>query len=183
MFAWRYRDSNTDAVYDPDWHHSTQLEVVIWAAPLAIIVGLGLLTWIATHLLDPWRPMDRIDQSRPVAADVKPLPVEVVALDWKWLFIYPEQGIATVNELAAPVNVPLNFHDHLLVSDELVLHPGARRPDLRHAGHADEAARGHEQARRIRRFLRQLQRRRLLGHALRLPWHERRPISRNGSRR
>ncbi len=110
LFAWTFRQSNTEADYDPDWHHSTQLEVVIWATPLVIIVALGGLTWIGSHLLDPWRPIERIDPSRPVAENVKPLTVEVVALDWKWLFIYPEQGIAALNEAAAPVNVPLTFH-------------------------------------------------------------------------
>lgn len=109
FFAWRYRASNTKAKYDPEWSHSTALEVVIWAAPLAIIVALGALTWVGTHLLDPYRPLARIDESRPVTEDVKPLQVDVVALDWKWLFIYPEQGVATVNEMAAPVDVPINF--------------------------------------------------------------------------
>ncbi|NEU13110.1 ubiquinol oxidase subunit II [Methylobacterium sp. BTF04] len=109
LFAWRYRQSNTDAPYDPDWHHSTQLEVVIWAAPLVIIIALGALTWISTHTLDPYRPLSRIDSSRPLSPDVKPLTVEVVALDWKWLFFYPEEGIATVNELAAPVDRPITF--------------------------------------------------------------------------
>jgi len=109
FFAWKYRQSNTDAPYDPEWSHSTQLEFVIWAAPLVIIIALGALTWISTHTLDPYRPLDRIDSARPVAADVKPLTVEVVALDWKWLFIYPEQGIAVVNDLAAPVDVPVTF--------------------------------------------------------------------------
>ncbi|MBX9930021.1 MAG: ubiquinol oxidase subunit II [Methylobacterium sp.] len=109
LFAWRYRHTNTEATYDPDWHHSTQLEVVIWAAPLAIVIALGALTWISTHLLDPYRPLGRLDRNRPIPADVKPITVEVVALDWKWLFFYPDQGIATVNELAAPVDVPINF--------------------------------------------------------------------------
>jgi cytochrome o ubiquinol oxidase subunit 2 len=109
LFAWRYRKNNTAAEYTPDWDHSTALEVVIWGAPLLIIIALGLLTWIYTHTLDPYRPLQRIDANRPVAAGVKPLVVEVVALDWKWLFIYPEQGIATVNELAAPVDVPVQF--------------------------------------------------------------------------
>ncbi len=109
LFAWRYRASNTRATYDPDWHHSTQLEVVIWAAPLAIIIALGALTWISTHTLDPFRPLSRIDASRPLPAGVRPLTVEVVSLDWKWLFFYPELGIATVNELAAPVDVPITF--------------------------------------------------------------------------
>ncbi|HEX2134767.1 MAG TPA: ubiquinol oxidase subunit II [Microvirga sp.] len=109
VFAWRYRESNTEAVYDPEWHHSTQLEVVIWAAPLVIIIALGALTWLSTHTLDPYRPLTRLDAERPVPPDVKPLPVQVVALDWKWLFLYPEQGIASVNELVAPVDVPLAF--------------------------------------------------------------------------
>ena len=109
VFAWRYRQSNTTARYEPDWDHSTLLELVIWAAPLLIIIALGAVTWISTHTLDPYRKLQRIDETRPVPADAQPLVVEVVALDWKWLFIYPEQGIATVNELAAPVDVPIHF--------------------------------------------------------------------------
>ncbi|RZL91789.1 MAG: ubiquinol oxidase subunit II [Variovorax sp.] len=109
FFAWKYRESNTEATYKPDWDHSTQLELVIWAAPLLIIIALGALTWISTHTLDPYRPLDRIDAKRPVPDGAKPLVVEVVALDWKWLFLYPEQGIATVNEVAAPVDRPIQF--------------------------------------------------------------------------
>jgi cytochrome o ubiquinol oxidase subunit 2 len=109
LFAWRYRKGNTSAPYEPEWDHSTRLELVIWGAPLLIIIALGLLTWITTHTLDPYRPLSRLDAQRPVPPTVKPLTVEVVALDWKWLFIYPEQGIATVNELAAPVDVPIQF--------------------------------------------------------------------------
>ncbi|MFC5475623.1 ubiquinol oxidase subunit II [Paraherbaspirillum soli] len=109
LFAWRYRKNNTAARYEPDWDHSTQLELVIWGAPLLIIIALGLLTWISTHTLDPYRKLSRLDAARPIPADTKTLTVEVVALDWKWLFIYPEQGIATVNELAAPVDVPIRF--------------------------------------------------------------------------
>ena len=109
LFAWRYRKNNTAARYEPDWDHSTQLELVIWGAPLLIIIVLGLLTWISTHLLDPYRPLSRIDAQRPLAADHKPLVVQVVALDWKWLFIYPEQGIASVNELVTPVDMPVRF--------------------------------------------------------------------------
>jgi cytochrome o ubiquinol oxidase subunit II len=109
LFAWRYRHSNADATYKPDWDHSTSLELVIWAAPLVIIIALGAVTWINTHTLDPYRPLRRIDATRNVGDDVQPLVVEVVALDWKWLFIYPELGIATVNELAAPIDVPIDF--------------------------------------------------------------------------
>jgi cytochrome o ubiquinol oxidase subunit 2 len=109
IFAWRYRQSNSQATYTPDWDHSTQLELVIWAAPLLIIIALGALTWISSHTLDPYRPLRRLDSARAVPTGVKPLNIEVVALDWKWLFIYPDQGIAVVNEVAAPVDVPINF--------------------------------------------------------------------------
>ncbi len=109
FFAWRYRASNTEATYKPDWDHSTQLELVIWAAPLLIIICLGAMTWVSTHLLDPYRPLARLGPGQPVPEHVRPLEVQVVALDWKWLFIYPEQGIATVNEFAAPVGRPIRF--------------------------------------------------------------------------
>ena len=108
-FAWRYRQGNTTAPYSPDWDHSTKLELLIWGAPLLIIIALGLITWISTHLLEPSRPLTRLSEGRPIPASTKPLIVQVVALDWKWLFIYPEQGIATVNELVTPVDVPVRF--------------------------------------------------------------------------
>ncbi len=109
LFAWRYRQSNKEATYKPDWDHSIQLELVIWAAPLLIVIALGAVTWISTHTLDPYRALTRIDAQRPMPAGTKPLVIEVVALDWKWLFLYPEQGIAVVNEMAAPVDVPIHF--------------------------------------------------------------------------
>lgn len=109
FFAWRYRASNTRAKYAPDWNHSLQLELVIWSAPLLIIIALGALTWISTHTLDPYRPLKQIDPAHVVTGFVRPLTVEVVALDWKWLFLYPDQGIAVVNEVAAPVDVPIQF--------------------------------------------------------------------------
>jgi cytochrome o ubiquinol oxidase subunit 2 len=105
VFAWRYRASNKDAPYSPDWDHSVPLELLIWSAPLLIIIALGALTWIGTHTLDPYRPLDVKQAPR----DLRPIDVQVVALDWKWLFIYPEQGIALVNELAAPLDVPVRF--------------------------------------------------------------------------
>nr|WP_184097978.1 ubiquinol oxidase subunit II [Sphingopyxis panaciterrulae] len=109
VFAWRYRAANRQATYKPDWDHSTQLELVIWAAPLLIIICLGALTWVATHLLDPYRPLARTAPGQAIAAEVRPVEVQVVALDWKWLFIYPDQGIATVNELALPAHRPVRF--------------------------------------------------------------------------
>jgi cytochrome o ubiquinol oxidase subunit 2 len=109
LFAWRYRSSNKTAPYDPEWNHSTQLELVIWAAPLMIVICLGALTWMGTHLLDPYRQIGRISSGKPLPYKADPIEVDVVALDWKWLFIYPEFGIATVNDLAAPVDRPIRF--------------------------------------------------------------------------
>lgn len=108
-FAWRYRESNTSAPYTPDWDHSIQLELIIWACPLLIIIALGALTWIGTHTLDPYRALTRIDSARPLSIEAEPLNIEVVAMDWKWLFIYPDHGVAVVNEVAIPVDIPVHF--------------------------------------------------------------------------
>jgi len=108
FFAWKYREG-AGARYEPEWHHSTQLELGIWGAPLLIIIALGSLTWVTTHTLDPFRPLSRVAEGKPIPAGVKPLEIEVVALDWKWLFIYPEQKIASVNELALPIDRPVHF--------------------------------------------------------------------------
>lgn len=98
-FAWKYRASNKSAKYSPNWSHSNKIEAVVWTIPIIIIAILGTITWKTTHALDPFKP---------IVADKKPMTIEVVSLDWKWLFIYPEQGIATVNELAFPKDVPSN---------------------------------------------------------------------------
>ena len=100
LFAWKYRASNKNAVYTPKWSHSTKIEVAVWTIPVLIIIALGYITYISTHELDPYRPIE---------SDVKPVTIEVVALDWKWLFIYPEQGIATVNKIVFPAHTPINF--------------------------------------------------------------------------
>lgn len=109
VFAYRYRWGNPNKTYDPTFDHSTKLELVIWSCPLLVIIALSAVTWTSTHLLDPFRPLDRTAPGKPVPADVKPLNVQAVALDWKWLFIYPDLGIATVNELALPVDAPVRF--------------------------------------------------------------------------
>ena len=109
LFAWRYRASNRKATYDPRFHHSTALELVIWSGPLLIIICLGALTWSSTHLLDPFRRLDRIAEGRPNDQQEAPLRVQVVAMDWKWLFIYPDYNVATVNELALPVDREVKF--------------------------------------------------------------------------
>nr|WP_322011690.1 ubiquinol oxidase subunit II [Paraburkholderia sp. J12] len=99
-FAWRYRAGNPRATYAPKWAHSTVIEVVVWSIPCVIVLTLGVLIWRTTHALDPYRPIE---------SQEKPLRVEVVALNWKWLFIYPDYGVASVNQLAIPVGTPVSF--------------------------------------------------------------------------
>ncbi|MFN7093972.1 MAG: ubiquinol oxidase subunit II, partial [Burkholderiales bacterium] len=101
VFAWKYRASNTKATYAPDWHHSSKIEAVVWGIPIIIIAILATITWKSTHDLDPYKPLD--------VKGVKPLTIEVVALNWKWLFIYPEQNIATINFVQFPKDVPVDF--------------------------------------------------------------------------
>src|ERR1700722_1281837 len=97
--AWWFRSSNPRARYLPDWEFSGRIELVVWSIPALVIMFLGGLAWISSHDLDPAKPLP--------AGTVRPLEVEVVSLDWKWLFIYPDQGIASVNELVTPVGTPL----------------------------------------------------------------------------
>ncbi|NJC05524.1 cytochrome o ubiquinol oxidase subunit 2 [Sphingomonas kaistensis] len=109
VFAWRYRKGK-GGTYDPHFDHSTTLELAIWSAPLLIIIALGALTWSSTHLLDPFRPLDRKATAlEGQVADSQALRVQVVSLDWKWLFIYPDLGIATVNDLVLPLNREVRF--------------------------------------------------------------------------
>jgi cytochrome o ubiquinol oxidase subunit 2 len=100
FIAWHYRVGNVKAAYTPNWEHSKMEELIWWSIPLEIVLVLGALTWGSTHQLDP---------SRPIVSTQQPLIVQVVALPWKWLFIYPEEGVASVNELALPVNRPVTF--------------------------------------------------------------------------
>nr|WP_202109497.1 ubiquinol oxidase subunit II [Bordetella sp. 15P40C-2] len=99
-FAWKYRSTNTKAVYMPRWSHSTRIELVVWTIPLIIVAILAVLTYRSTHALDPYRPLQ---------SEVKPINIDVVSMDWKWLFIYPDHDIATINEIAFPVDTPVNF--------------------------------------------------------------------------
>ncbi|HVC31302.1 MAG TPA: ubiquinol oxidase subunit II [Steroidobacteraceae bacterium] len=101
VFAWRYRASNEKAQYAPNWSHSTKIETVVWGIPIIIILILGAICWRTSHELDPFKPL---------ASTVKPVRIDAVAMDWKWLFIYPKQGVASVNEVAMPVGVPVVFH-------------------------------------------------------------------------
>jgi len=99
FFAWRYREGGKGA-YRPHWEHSKMDELIWWAIPLEIILVLGAITWSSTHTLDPRKPL---------VSDVPPLTIQVVALPWKWLFIYPAQHVATVNFVEIPVNTPVDF--------------------------------------------------------------------------
>ncbi|MFI8621443.1 ubiquinol oxidase subunit II [Marinomonas sp. NPDC078689] len=98
-FAWKYREGR-DEIYEPKWSHSTKIEAVCWAVPIIIVLILGVITWKSTHALDPYKPLK---------SDKEHITVEVVSMNWKWLFIYPEQGIATVNKLVFPTDVPVSF--------------------------------------------------------------------------
>ncbi len=98
--AWWFRASNARARYRPDWDYSGRIELVVWAIPAMVVLLLGGIGWVGSHDLDP---------PRPLAARQAPLQVEVIALDWKWLFIYPVQGVASVNRLVAPAGRPVSF--------------------------------------------------------------------------
>ncbi|THD59283.1 ubiquinol oxidase subunit II [Phenylobacterium sp.] len=98
--AWWFRASNRRAVYRPDWEYSGRIELVVWAIPAMTVLLLGGIGWAGSHLLDP---------AKALASSAAPLEVDVVALDWKWLFIYPEQGVASVNRLVAPVGRPISL--------------------------------------------------------------------------
>lgn len=99
-FAWKYRAGNARATYAPEWDNSHAVEVVVWSVPAMIVLILGTLVWRSTHALTPEKPLE---------SSVKPLTVEVVAMNWKWLFIYPEQGVAAVNRLVIPKGTPVDF--------------------------------------------------------------------------
>src|ERR1700754_22105 len=99
-FAWYFRKSNTKAFYWPDWEYSGRLELVVWSIPALTIILLGGVAWIGSHQLDP---------ARPVAGTGPGVTIQVISLDWKWLFIYPDQRIATVNSLTVPVGAPLQL--------------------------------------------------------------------------
>ncbi len=99
LVAYKYRASNKNAKYDPDFH-SVKLEIIWWILPIVIIAILGTVTWKSTHKLDPYKPLE---------SAIKPLNIEVVSLNWRWLFIYPDQGIATMNFVEFPAHTPINF--------------------------------------------------------------------------
>lgn len=100
VFTFKYRATNEKARYEPDWDHSTKLELIWWSVPIVIIVILASITWRTSHDLDPYKQLN---------VKARPIEIQVVALPWKWLFLYPEQGIAVVNQVHFPVDVPVNF--------------------------------------------------------------------------
>ena len=99
-FAWWFRRGNSKAEYRPDWEYSGAIELVVWAIPALTIMLLGGIAWIGSHQLEP---------SKPLESPAKPVNVQVVSLDWKWLFIYPDQGFATVNQLVVPAGTPVEY--------------------------------------------------------------------------
>ncbi|HGJ5875789.1 MAG TPA: ubiquinol oxidase subunit II [Arsenophonus sp.] len=100
IFARKYRATNQQSTYRPNWAHSNKIELVCWIVPIIIIIILAVITWKTTHQLDPYKPLE---------SDKKPITIQVISTDWKWIFVYPEKNIATVNEIAIPVGVPINF--------------------------------------------------------------------------
>jgi cytochrome o ubiquinol oxidase subunit 2 len=98
--AWWFRASNRRAKRDPTFVYSGRIEMVVWSIPTLTILFLGGMAWVSSHDLDP---------ARPLKSTVQPLEVQVVAMDWKWLFIYPTQGVATINQLVVPVGTPLRM--------------------------------------------------------------------------
>ena len=98
--AWHYRASNSKAEYLPYWSYSGRIEAVVWSIPTLTIMFIGGVIWIGSFKLDPFKPLP---------SKTSPLEVQVVALDWKWLFIYPKEGIATVNQLVVPAGTPVHF--------------------------------------------------------------------------
>ena len=98
--AWWYRASNKRATYLPTWSFSGRVELVVWSIPVMVIILLGGVAWIGSHELDP---------AKPIESKVAPLEIQVVSLDWKWLFIYPDEKVAAVNQLVVPAGVPLHF--------------------------------------------------------------------------
>jgi cytochrome o ubiquinol oxidase subunit 2 len=100
-FAWWYRSSNRRASFSPDLRYEGRMEFVIWSIPALTVMLLGGVVWISSHQLDP---------RAPIPAQAEPLRVDVVALDWKWLFIYPDHNVASVNEIVVPAGTPVHFH-------------------------------------------------------------------------
>lgn len=100
VFAWNYRETNTTTSYRPEWDHNRVYETIWWGIPTILILILSVVAWNSSHTLDPFRP---------IASNQKAINIQVVAMDWKWLFIYPEQHIATVNYVQFPVSVPVDF--------------------------------------------------------------------------
>ncbi len=99
-FAWWFRASNTRAIYWPDFEYSGRIELIVWSIPLLTVILLGGVAWIGSHDLDP---------AKPLTSDTPPLEIQGVSLDWKWLFIYPNHRVASVNELVVPAGVPIHF--------------------------------------------------------------------------
>lgn len=113
-FPYRYREGGK-GTYKPKWAHSSVIEAVVWVIPIIIIIILGTVAYITSHSMDPRQSL--VGKYDDKGAKSTELTIQTVSMDWKWLFIYPEQDIATVNEIAIPVNTPLKF---LVTSDTVM---------------------------------------------------------------
>ncbi|MDJ0651970.1 MAG: ubiquinol oxidase subunit II [Simkaniaceae bacterium] len=100
VFAWKYREKNEQSKHTPDWEHNYIAEICWWGVPFVIVVILAVITWKTSHELNPFKP---------IVNDKQPVEIQAVALNWKWLFIYPEQGIATINLVQFPEKTPIKF--------------------------------------------------------------------------
>ncbi|UDG80363.1 ubiquinol oxidase subunit II [Candidatus Annandia pinicola] len=101
IFAYKYNEKNYNKNnYEPNWNHSNYIESITWFIPIIIVIFLSIILWNSTHKLDP---------SISINSKKKTMDIEVIALDWKWIFLYPKQNIATINEIAIPTNVPIHF--------------------------------------------------------------------------
>jgi len=130
-FPYKYRAGNKNNEYKPNWQHSNLIEAIVWTIPILIIITLGIITYKTSYSLDP---------REPIKSDKPAMTVQVVAMDWKWLFIYPELGIASVNEMAMPIDRPVEF---LVTSDTVMnsfFYSTPRHTNLCDVGHGKSCA-------------------------------------------
>ncbi len=172
-FAYWFRASNTKAKYLPDFAYSGRVELITWSIPLLTIILLGGVAWIGSHELDP---------AEPLPSKTPPLQVQGVSLDWKWLFIYPDQHIASVNQLVVPIGVPIHFALTSASVMNTFFIPQLGSMIYTMNGMATQLNLDAEQAGHVSGNFRSLQRRRVLGHALRCAGGAARPVHRVGHR-
>ena len=157
-FAWWYRASNARAAYRPDWSYSGRIELVVWSIPTMVVILLAGVAWTGSHDLDPARKLE---------SDVRPIRIEVVSLDWKWLFIYPDEQVAAVNQLVVPTGDTDRVHADLGHRDERLLRAAARQQIYTMPGMTTRLNLLAERPGDYPGLSSQFQRRRLFGYAVR----------------